>query len=304
MQKLDKTLILDLLICIMNAALGRKICMDQPEIRFHTPTPAEATFPYHVVAAGRTLVRPADPAVRRRYNQHVLILTESGVGRVEQQGRHWQAMPGTLVWLDTGRDYAHGCDPAAARWHYLWLGMQGFGLEALHARCMAEGGQILRPADPALPATLMTGILAHLKEHAMVQAARTSSAVAALLALMLDSRAGPTTDSVAPRRRIAPMLDRLRLSLAQPWTVPALARAADLSVAQLHRQFLAETGLPPMGWLRRERVTAAKPLLLDPTRQIQNVAETVGYADPFHFSRDFHRLTGRSPREFRKAGGT
>ena len=38
---------------------------------------------------------------------------------------------------------------------------------------------------------------------------------------------------------------------------------------------------------------------------VKQIAEQVGYSDQFYFSRDFKRLTGVSPSEFRKReGGT
>lgn len=267
--------------------------MQDTEILFHTPGPAEAAFPYHVLAAGRTLARPGDPPVRRRYNQHVLILTETGEGLIEVQGRRWRAGPGALAWLDTGRDYAHGCDPAAPLWQYLWIGVQGFGLDRL------APGPVTQPGNPQA-AALILDILAQLRARGPGLAPRTSAGVAALIALIL----GGDEPGAPALRRIAPLAHRLRAALADRWTVPRLAAEARLSPPQLHRLFRAETGLSPMEWLRRERITAAKPLLLDPALSVQQVAEAVGYADPFHFSRDFRRLTGQPPRSFRNAGGT
>lgn len=95
----------------------------------------------------------------------------------------------------------------------------------------------------------------------------------------------------------------LRAGLARRWRVEEIARVAGLSASQLHRVFRAATGLSPMAWLRVERINAAKPLLMNPALPLAAVAEAVGYPDPFHFSRDFKALSGRSPRAFRQAGG-
>ncbi len=276
--------------------------MKHAEIRFHTPTAAEAALPYHVVAAGQTLALAAAAPVMRRYNQHVLILTLAGSGTIEVQGRRRNAMPGTLTWLDTARDYAHGCEPASPGWQYLWIGIHGFGLDRLFAQAGLAAEPVTRLADPGGARRQIEAILRQMAERGPHQAIRTSAAVAALLASLIADRRPLAGDG--PRE--APLdraLAALRPALARRWSMTDLAAAAGVSQSQLHRAFRAGTGLTPGAWLRRERINAAKPLLMDRGLSVQAVAEAIGYPDPFHFSRDFRALVGRSPRVFRNDGG-
>ncbi|POP45829.1 hypothetical protein CHU32_08450 [Superficieibacter electus] len=43
----------------------------------------------------------------------------------------------------------------------------------------------------------------------------------------------------------------------------------------------------------------ARRLLVETQESIGRIAEQVGYTDPLHFSRDFHRV-GMSPSQFRR----
>ena len=43
----------------------------------------------------------------------------------------------------------------------------------------------------------------------------------------------------------------------------------------------------------------ARELLLTTRLSVQDIAETVGYTDPYYFSRQFRRVNGVSPRAFR-----
>jgi AraC-like DNA-binding protein len=79
-----------------------------------------------------------------------------------------------------------------------------------------------------------------------------------------------------------------------------LARAANLSEAQLARVFRREMGTTPMAYLRRVRIERARGLLLRTELNIEEVGRTVGLPDPAHFSRLFRALQGQSPRAFRK----
>lgn len=49
------------------------------------------------------------------------------------------------------------------------------------------------------------------------------------------------------------------------------------------------------------RFDAAKDLLVDTDARISEVARSVGFEDPAHFSRMYRRIAGLSPRDFRKA---
>lgn len=44
----------------------------------------------------------------------------------------------------------------------------------------------------------------------------------------------------------------------------------------------------------------ARRLLVETQESISRIAVQVGYNDPLHFSRDFHRAVGLSPSAFRK----
>lgn len=279
--------------------------MDKTEILFHTPGPAEAAFPYHVLAAGLTITGPQEPPIRRRYRQHVLILTLEGCGVVSVADREWMARAGSLTWLDTAGDYAHCCAAGSPHWRYLWIGAQGFGLDRLCAGWQAASGPVAALPDATWAERLFRQILDEMRSRGPAMAARCSRDVAALVALRRDAIL-PVEQANRPGRPALAMavLPRLSGDLARRWTAEAIAGVAGLSPSQLRRLFRAETGLSPLSWLRRERITLAKTLLLDHRFSIQDVADAVGYPDPFHFSRDFRALTGRAPRAFRQDRGT
>jgi AraC-like DNA-binding protein len=49
------------------------------------------------------------------------------------------------------------------------------------------------------------------------------------------------------------------------------------------------------------RFEAAAEMLTNPDLKIIDIAYTLGYQDPSHFSRAFRRVSGLSPRDFRLA---
>ncbi|OGV71409.1 MAG: hypothetical protein A3K18_22710 [Lentisphaerae bacterium RIFOXYA12_64_32] len=78
-----------------------------------------------------------------------------------------------------------------------------------------------------------------------------------------------------------------------------VAAAAHLSVDHFGRLFRATTGTTPMRRLRTLRVEQAGRLLTQTGLRIHEIAASVGFEDPYHFSRVFHQVTGMGPRQYR-----
>jgi AraC family transcriptional regulator, arabinose operon regulatory protein len=101
--------------------------------------------------------------------------------------------------------------------------------------------------------------------------------------------------------RIGTALETIHMSLARPLPIPVLARAAALSPSRFEHLFKLETGQSVLGYLLASRMREAARLLeLTPLR-VSEIAYQLGYKSPFHFSNQFRRVHGKSPRAFRDA---
>jgi AraC family transcriptional regulator, transcriptional activator FtrA len=72
------------------------------------------------------------------------------------------------------------------------------------------------------------------------------------------------------------LLDRIRLTLGDAHTVATMASHVAMAPSTFHRQFLSHVGVPPMQWLIRERVDAARRLLESTNATVDSVARQVG----------------------------
>ncbi len=70
--------------------------------------------------------------------------------------------------------------------------------------------------------------------------------------------------------------------------------------SHFYRIFKNETGLSPVDYINRQRISRAEMLLANLRMSIKDVAFSVGYSDQMYFSRVFKRLNGRTPSDFRK----
>jgi transcriptional regulator GlxA family with amidase domain len=102
--------------------------------------------------------------------------------------------------------------------------------------------------------------------------------------------------------RITATVGLMQQRLGQPLTVADLAAAVNLSPSRFRQLFTAQVGAAPAVYLQRLRLRRARLLIERTFLSVKEVMALVGYNDPSHFSRDFRRQHGVSPRLLRSAG--
>lgn len=85
------------------------------------------------------------------------------------------------------------------------------------------------------------------------------------------------------------------------FSVPELAARAGYSPDYFSRLFAAIVGSTPMEFCIRVRLERAQHLLNDSAMTINQIAQALGYADVFFFSRQFKQYLGISPSRWRNA---
>ncbi|MDX1803576.1 MAG: GlxA family transcriptional regulator [Alcanivorax sp.] len=83
-------------------------------------------------------------------------------------------------------------------------------------------------------------------------------------------------------------------------SLATLAEQVHLSPRQLQRRFTAALGEPPLQYLQRVRIEAARKMLERGAVNLARLSEQVGYQDVSSFSRLFKRHTGLSPSHYRQ----
>jgi AraC family transcriptional regulator len=93
--------------------------------------------------------------------------------------------------------------------------------------------------------------------------------------------------------------DYVRERLAEEISIETLAGLVELSPFHFSRVFKQATGMSPLQFVTRERITRAQQLIRETSRSLIDIALEVGYTSPSHFAKLFRRLTGVTPTEFR-----
>lgn len=120
-----------------------------------------------------------------------------------------------------------------------------------------------------------------------------------------------TADSVASRGNMAARDERARANFlrcralidthaADFKTLEDVAEAAHLDSASICRLFQRFEGTSPYQYLLRRKMNLAAEFLIDTGGLVKNAAESVGFADPYHFARCFKAIHGVPPSEVRQ----
>ena len=97
-----------------------------------------------------------------------------------------------------------------------------------------------------------------------------------------------------------PALEYMRDHYQRAITNHQLAAAAKMSLRAFERQFHAGFHLTPQKYLRKLRLRIASRALIYTNESLSGIALSCGFADQSHFTREFRRQFGRTPREYRE----
>lgn len=106
------------------------------------------------------------------------------------------------------------------------------------------------------------------------------------------------------QRQLNELLEWMRANLHRRITLTELCQRSAYSARALQEAFKGRFGCGPIQWIRRQRLEAARALLLhpEPEDSVQTIAERMGYSRLSTFSRDFKEYFGVTPSELLRQG--
>lgn len=103
--------------------------------------------------------------------------------------------------------------------------------------------------------------------------------------------------------RIGEALSHLERNIHRDVDLEELSAIAHMSRRSFLRVFQSATGTSPLAWVIGKRVQRACGLLRHTDKRVTEIAFDVGFNDSNYFTRQFTRVTGLSPRNYRARHG-
>ena len=233
-------------------------------------------------------------------DQAIFIYCTHGRGWCELAGRRHKVSAGDLLVVPPNTPHAYGAEQAQP-WTIPWVHAAGanvgYYLEELGVS--AERPVFYLGDDPQL--RLLFEEVLEVLEHgyAPAQLLYASHALAHMLGVMIWHCRHRWQGDLAPEKRIPLTIQHMKQHLAQPLHLSTLAGLANLSASHYTALFKRQTGYAPVDFFIRLRIHRAAQLLDPSSLSVKAVAEEVGYADHFYFSRAFKKINGAAPTLYR-----
>ncbi len=100
--------------------------------------------------------------------------------------------------------------------------------------------------------------------------------------------------------RIERAIQYINYSLAKSPCNQEISSAVRMSENNFIRVFKKEMGVSPQQYLQMRRIEWSRNLLINSSLSIEEIADSTGFADRYHFSKAFKQITRFSPAAYRK----
>ena len=84
------------------------------------------------------------------------------------------------------------------------------------------------------------------------------------------------------------------------WSVAEMADFCGICESYFRIAFHQYSGLSPKAYVDKTKMGLAAEKLVTTSLKVRDIAATLGYMDPYHFSRRFKQITGCSPEDYRR----
>lgn len=231
----------------------------------------------------------------RTYGMYAAVLILNGRGIYRDANRsEFSLIPGSAILVFPELAHHYGPRPGE-RWDEMFVAFSGAAFDAWRAHGLDPAHPVWNLNDAAAEAKRLRNLLAQSVNglgDAIALAAKVHQLLEIWLSQRLQSRLPPAWLERA-RRRLATSQDARNLN--------EIAAESGLHIDAFRRAFRKSTGETPSRFRQRHRLSLATEMLRRKNLKLSQIAETLGFHDAFHFSKQFKQHFGISPALYRES---
>lgn len=271
------------------------------------PSPAEIAFSGDVGRdvllytrwAGRSEMRKFFLMRRLRQSNLSIEYIYSGTFHIRNGSEGYEGEPGDLFFLHPGMDHDLLFLPENGKCRKFGLIIAGRLLPELLKQLGLESCRAVHLPDVAPLEPLLDRLVELLRDGSPQRSCAENAGVTFQFLQTLSDliHSDPMPEDIRN------LLDFLETHLQEHLTMREIAAMHGMSQPTLNRKFRETMHISVFQHLISLRMHKAENLLCSSSGSIKEIAALCGYNNPLHFSEEFRRLHGCSPREFRRKNG-
>lgn len=239
------------------------------------------------------------PSVRNNYLIHYVrsgkgIFRSCGKEHVLRQGQGFLIVPGDITYYQADLD-----DP----WHYSWIGFDGLKAQSILQQAnLSEQSPIFTINNHAAMLQCFD-MMEEAQKFTYGRETRLVSGVYLFLSHIMEYADGERSEKTGDPKAlyIKTSIEYIEKNFSRKMTIQELADYIGLNRSYLCAIFKEAVHVSPQQYLVRFRMEHACELLGNRSLSIGDVSRSVGYDDPFVFSKMFAKIKGAAPSEYRKS---
>jgi len=270
-----------------------------------------------ILFAGHSQTKPGHQNGPRVFDYYLIHVVLSGRGTFECEGSRWSLAAGDSFVIEPGKLVTYRAD-ARDPWFYRWIAVKGERAGELLARCGIDWKHpVVRGAGPPGEADRAAGgrpaparwIERTEKAFRQQRPGGDLAAEGHFHLLLADFAALLAPNPPAEPRGLTRVelhmrqaAQRLMAQFAEPVRIDQLAEQFGYSRSYFSKMFKKVNRVTPAAFLTSLRTGKARQMLRErPDLSVEQIAHSVGYQDALYFSKQFKKVHGLSPSEYRKS---
>lgn len=257
---------------------------------------AQDSFLY-VQEIGKFHCGPQYYTVHARMNSFLLLLTLSGNGTYERDGKTQVVAPRDLIFTECGQRQVYKTQ--GDRWDIAWVHFNGPSAAAYYEQYAAAHAPVWHLSESSRIPVLWENVLAICEENAPSCELKANEALTSLLTTVLLETETVPDDSAALPSFVRDALRDINGHLSEDLSLDHFAASLCVNKYHFQKEFKRCMGITPNEYVRRARINCAKSLLVYTHLSIAEIAARSGFQTLANFNKTFKRLVETTPSQYR-----
>jgi len=235
---------------------------------------------------------------RKSYPYYVIEIPTKGKCLLKIGNHEYELKKGYIGAFAPGIPHHYKCDKNNPMEH-IFIAFTGSEISRLFKKSGFDKGKVMKLLKPADIFYLIEAILKKGLEKTSISHELCCSYLKTLLleqGAILALTDKIDSISVNTYRHCRRYIDENFSTIFLPSEV---AEKCGINTRYMSRLFKKHASITPHEYIMRLKLNKAANLLLVSSLSVKDIAEMIGFIDPFHFSRNFKKIHGLSPRDYR-----